>query len=453
MTTTEQRLDWRRALVYGMGASGIAATRLLRAQGIEVVGVDQRELSTLELGVLGDDEGIELVVGDEPRDLPASIDGVVVSPGVPTDRPLLLAAHRRGIPVIAEVELGFIFANGPVIGITGSNGKSTTTAMTGQLLNGAGIEAELCGNIGVPLSSVVGGAGNPVFVAELSSFQLESIETFRPDAAALLNVSDDHLDRHRDRDAYLSAKTAIFSNQTLTDVAVLNADDPRVAAIDVSGRRRSFSRLVEIADGCFVDGDRVIEVDQAGSCRSLFECRSVRLPGLHNLENAMAAALLSCSMGADPETFATTLERFRGLPHRLERVDESRGVTWYDDSKATNFAATLKSLEGFGDGTVHLILGGRNKDGDPSVLTDMIERKVRRLYLIGEAAEEMSAAFSSTVAVEMAEDMSTAVGSAASHARSGEIVLLSPACASFDQYRNFGERGVHFQTLTRAVNG
>ena len=453
MTTTEQRLDWRRALVYGMGASGIAATRLLRAQGIEVVGVDQRELSTLELGVLGDDEGIELVVGDEPRDLPASIDGVVVSPGVPTDRPLLLAAHRRGIPVIAEVELGFIFANGPVIGITGSNGKSTTTAMTGQLLNGAGIEAELCGNIGVPLSSVVGGAGNPVFVAELSSFQLESIETFRPDAAALLNVSDDHLDRHRDRDAYLSAKTAIFSNQTLTDVAVLNADDPRVAAIDVSGRRRSFSRLVEIADGCFVDGDRVIEGDHAGSVRSLFECRSVRLPGLHNLENAMAAALLSCSMGADPETFAATLERFRGLPHRLERVDESRGVTWYDDSKATNFAATLKSLEGFGDGTVHLILGGRNKDGDPSVLTDMIERKVRRLYLIGEAAEEMSAAFSSTVAVEMAEDMSTAVGSAASHARSGEIVLLSPACASFDQYRNFGERGVHFQTLTRAVNG
>ncbi len=453
MIKAQRRIEWRRALVYGLGASGVAASRLLRAQGVEVIGVDRRELRSLELGVLGSDSRVDLRLGAEPVELPSDIDGIVVSPGVPMDRPLLVSARRLGVPVIAEVELGFIFADGPIIGITGSNGKSTTTAMTGALLEGAGIAAEICGNIGVPLSAVVGRPDRPVYVTELSSFQLEAIDTFHPKAAVLLNVSDDHLDRHRDSDTYLAAKLALFSNLEPEDVAVLNADDSRVADLTVRGRRRFFSRFRSVDDGCFLEGDQVIEVDPNGGRKTLFRCQDVSLAGAHNLENAMAAALLSRAAGADPSSFASTLARFQGLPHRLQSVRESSGVKWYDDSKATNFAATLKSLEGFADGSVHLILGGRNKGGDPAVLTEMIGRKVRRLYLVGEAAEEMAAVFCDSVSTEMAHDLTRAVSLAASHADSGEVVLLSPACASFDQYQNFSERGVHFQDLARAVNG
>ena len=453
MNLPRANLKWRRALVYGLGASGIAASRLLRAEGVEVIGVDCRDLSSLEIGVLKRDEGVVLHLGVEPEALPGDVDGVVVSPGVPMDRPLLEAARQLGIPVIAEVELGFIYANGPVIGITGSNGKSTTTAMTGELLEGAGVPAEVCGNIGVPLSAVVGRADRPVYVTELSSFQLESIDTFKPSAAALLNVSQDHLDRHQDEPTYFAAKSAIFRNQGSGDVAVLNADDARVAGLEVSSRRRLFSRHDSVDDGCFLDGDLIVEVDPDQGRQTLFRRQDVGLAGPHNLENAMAAALLSRAAGANPKSFASTLARFRGLPHRLEQVQELRGVTWYDDSKATNFAATLKSLEGFSDGTVHLILGGRNKGGDPSVLAEMIGRKVRCLYLVGEAAEEMGAVFGGTVPTEMARDLTRAVGLAAGQAQAGEIVLLSPACASFDQYRNFSERGIHFQDLTRALNG
>jgi UDP-N-acetylmuramoylalanine--D-glutamate ligase len=453
MTKTQRKIDWRRALVYGLGTSGVAASRLLRSQGVEVIGVDRREMRSLELGVLGSDSRVDLRLGVEPIELPSDIDGIVVSPGVPMDRPLLVSARKLGVPVIAEVELGFIFADGPIIGITGSNGKSTTTAMTGALLEGAGIAAEICGNIGVPLTAVLGRPGRPVYVTELSSFQLEAIDTFHPKAAALLNVADDHLDRHRDSDAYLAAKLALFSNLEPEDVAVLNADDSRVADLTVRGRRRFFSRVRSVDDGCFLEGDQVIEVDPDGGRKILFCRQDLSLAGAHNLENAMAAALLSRAAGADPSSFASTLVRFQGLPHRLQAVRESGGVRWYDDSKATNFAATLKSLEGFADGSVHLILGGRNKGGDPAVLAEMIGRKVRRLYLVGEAAEEMAAVFRGSVSTEMAHDMTRAVSSAASHADSGEVVLLSPACASFDQYQSFSERGVHFQGLARAVNG
>jgi len=453
MTSSTLGIEWKRALVYGLGTSGMAATRLLRNHGVEVVGVDHRGAEALEVGDLYDDSGIELQLGIEPEVLPSGIDGIVVSPGVPADRPLLMASKSRGVPVIAEVELGFLCARGPIIGITGSNGKSTTTALTGDLLAGAGVPAVVCGNIGVPLTAVVDRHDRPVLVTELSSFQLETIDSFRPRAAALLNISEDHLDRHRDAVAYLAAKVSLFRNQTSEDIAVLNADDARVAGVEVPGRRRSFSRREIVEDGCFVDGDRVVEVRRGRGHRVLFRPQDMTLKGPHNVENAMAAALLSIALGADPKSFATTLSRFRGLPHRLEQVRERRDVIWFDDSKATNFAATLKSLEGFADGSVHLILGGRGKGGDPSVLSEMIGRKVKRLYLIGESAEEMRASFGSLVETDMAGDLARAVGAAASQACGGEVVLLSPACASFDQYRDFNERGDHFQALARSLDG
>lgn len=444
---------WRRALVYGLGASGMAASRLLRAHGVAVVGVDRRGRGDLELAELATDDGVELLLGEDPAALPPGIDGVVVSPGVPNERPLLARARAAGLPVVAEVELGFLFVQGPVIGITGSNGKSTTTALTGELLAAAGFKVEVCGNIGVPLSARVEGAPGRIFVTELSSFQLESIDTLRPRAATLLNLSTDHLDRHADESAYLRAKLALFKNQQADDVAVFNADDARLSSIAVRSRRRLFSRRNQVDDGCFLDGEVVVEVDPDSGRHHLFARHELALPGLHNLENAMAAALLSRALGAEPAGFGAVLGSFSGLPHRLQRVLEARGVTWYDDSKATNFAATLRSLEGFADGSVLLIAGGRNKGGDPSVLREMARVKARRIFLIGEAADEIEQALGDVVPCEPAGAMEAAVDRAASAARAGEVVLLSPACASFDQYDNFAQRGDHFQTLARSRHG
>jgi UDP-N-acetylmuramoylalanine--D-glutamate ligase len=450
MKTPWSDSEWRRALVYGLGVSGRAAARLLRDRGVEVVGVDGRAAEELELGGLASDPGVELLLGADPEKLPAAVDGVVVSPGVPRERPLLAAARRAGVPVVAEVELAFPFLNGPVIGVTGSNGKSTTTALTGSVLRSAGHDVEVCGNIGVPLSACVEGAEGRVFVVELSSFQLESIDTFRPRAAALLNLSADHLDRHAGLDGYLTAKRAIFGRQREGDVAVLNADDRHLAELPVKARRREFSRLEAVRDGCFVEGDRVVETAPGEPRRELFRRDDLGLPGTHNLENAMAAALLARALGAEPTAIRAGLAGFRGLPHRLEVVAELDDVIWFDDSKGTNLGATLKSLEGFADGTVHLILGGRGKGADPAVLAPAVKRKARRVYLIGESAAELERLLAADVPCERSGDLERAVAAAARHAGAGESVLLSPAYASFDQYGGFAERGDHFKRL---VNG
>jgi UDP-N-acetylmuramoylalanine--D-glutamate ligase len=445
--------EWQRALVYGLGLSGLAALRLLRSRGVEVVGVDRRGAGELDLGELTADPGVELLLGREPTTLPAGLDGVVVSPGVPADRPLLAAARGAGIPVIAEVELGYAFVNGPVIGITGSNGKSTTTALAGALLAASGFAVEVCGNIGRPLSACAEGEAGRIFVTELSSFQLEAIDGFHPRAAALLNVSADHLDRHADLDSYIAAKKRLFDNQSTGDIAVINADDPLVAEVAARSRRRFFSRLRSVEDGCFLDGDRVVEATPGRPQSELFRRQDLSLPGTHNLENAMAAVLLARAFEADPEKIAPTLGTFSGLPHRLQLVRELGDVLWYDDSKGTNVGATLKSLEGFADGSVHLILGGRDKGSDFGALAPVVERKAVRVYLIGEAAERVGMALADRVACERADDLATAVASAAARVAAGEVVLLSPACASFDQYLDFHARGEHFQDLVRALDG
>lgn len=445
--------DWERVVVYGLGASGMAATRLLRTHGVEVVGIDGRTAEQLDLSDLRDDSGVELILGEEPQGLPTGIDGVVLSPGVPPDKPLVVAARDAGLPVVAEVELAFQFVEGDVIGITGSNGKSTTTLMTGELLKAAGMAVEICGNIGVPLSSRIEGAAERTFVTELSSFQLDSVDTFHPRAAALLNLSTDHLDWHGDIGSYYAAKKNLFRNQCPSDVAVLNADDEAVSKVAVEARRRFFSSRNAVEDGCYLDGDIVVGVDPHSGRQPLFRRSDVSLPGAHNLENAMAAALLSLAVGADPAVIPEALARFRGLPHRLQLVLERRGVDWFDDSKATNFAATARSLEGFDDGSVHLILGGRNKGGDPAELAAMVDRKVRRIYLVGEAAAQLESALADLVEIVMAGTLQSAVEAAQQAAERGETVLLSPACASFDQYRNFAERGDHFQDLVRSLHG
>jgi len=453
MNVPWSQAQWEKVLVYGLGVSGLAAVRFLLGRGVSVLGVDDRSAVDLDLGDLADEPRLDVARAAALADLPRDVDGVVISPGVARSAPLIEEALRRGTPVIGEIELAFPFVRGTLVAITGSNGKSTTTALTGSLLEGAGRDAIVCGNIGRPLIDCVDEPAE-VFVAELSSFQLESVDTFRPRAAALLNLSADHLDRHGDLAGYADAKAAIFDRQAEDDVAVFNADDPLVVEISRRGgsaRRRFFSRQSKVEDGCYLEDGIVVEVAPGEGKRPLFASTDVPVPGEHNLENAMAGALLARAVGLEPGQLSAGLAAFEGLPHRVERVADRQGVVWYDDSKGTNIGATLKSLEGFADGTVHLILGGRNKGGDAADLSDVVARKASRLYFIGEAAAEFEAALGGFVPCQQSGTLETAVAEAARLAGDGEIVLLSPACASFDQYENFARRGDHFQSLVHGL--
>lgn len=440
-----------RALVYGLGLSGLAAARLLRRQGAEVIGFDDRPLAPERLGDLAADLGFRLLGHGAPQTppegLPEGIGAVIASPGVPASRPLLAAARERGIPVVAEVELAWQHLAGRVVAITGSNGKSTTTALAGALLAAAGPAVEICGNIGVPLSARVEGPPGRLFVVELSSFQLEGITSLAPAAAALLNVSPDHLDRHGDLAAYRAAKQRIFAFQGPGDVAVVNADEPGLAPDALAARLRRFSLAGPVEDGCWLDGERVVERARGEAPVELFRLADLALAGRHNVENAMAAALLALAAGAPRASLAAALRGFRGLPHRLERVGERGGVAFFDDSKGTNVGATVRSLEGFPEGSVHLILGGRNKGADLAGLRPAVARAARAAYLIGEASAELAPALAGVCPVVACGTLDVAVARAAAAARPGEAVVLSPACASFDQFRDFVHRGEEFQRL------
>lgn len=439
-----------RALVYGLGLSGLAAARLLRRAGTEVIGFDDRPLPADRLGELAADPGFRLLGRDAPQTLPEGVEAVIASPGVPAGRPLLAAARERGIPVVAEVELAWQHLRGKVVAITGSNGKSTTTALAGALLAAAGEPVAVCGNIGLPLSACVEPAAAPpgrLFVVELSSFQLEGIASLAPAAAALLNVSPDHLDRHGDLAAYRAAKQRIFAFQGPGDVAVVNADEPGLAPETLAARLRRFSLAGPVEDGCWLDGDRVVERGPGEAPADLFRLADLPLAGRHNLENAMAAALLALAVGASRASLPAALRAFRGLPHRLQRVGERGGVVFFDDSKGTNVGATARSLEGFPAGSVHLILGGRNKGADLAALRPSVARAARAVYLIGEASAELAPALDGVCLVVPCGTLDLAVARAAAAAGPGEAVLLSPACASFDQFRDFVHRGEEFQRL------
>lgn len=467
-TAGEAGSDWNQALVYGMGVSGRAAAEFLRRRDVGVIAVDGRDADSLDRGALAGDEGVSWLLGGEPEHLPAApVDAVVLSPGVPVDRPLVREAENRGLTVISEVELAFPWLPGPLLGITGSNGKSTTTALVGAMLRAAGRNVRVCGNIGEPLTSAVDALPaadeRTIFVVELSSFQLQRVDRFHPRAAALLNLTPDHLDHHPSFEDYRDSKLAIFRRQTADDLAVLNADDPRVVAAgaELPARRRWFSLKKPVADGCFLADGEVHEVTAGGEPRRLFAAADVPLPGPHNLENAMAAALLALDFLDDPNSerpsspdLVRGLASFEGLPHRLQKVRELDGVDWYDDSKGTNPAATVKSLAGFEDGRVLLILGGIYKGGDLDELIERVREKARVVYLIGQAADVFESALarqgaetSSGPEVRPMDLLERAVKAAQDDARVGETVLLSPACSSFDQFPSFAERGRTFQRL------
>jgi UDP-N-acetylmuramoylalanine--D-glutamate ligase len=440
-----KELRGRTVLVVGMAKSGIAATELLLLHGATVRAADERDINALgEAGQRLRDLGIPLL--PQTAETFEGVDLIVLSPGVPVDIEPVQQARERGVPVIGEVELAGYFLQGPVIGITGANGKTTTTAMAGHVLGVAGIERQVGGNIGTPPAAMVGSSRAGQWnVLELSSFQLETIREFRAKIAVAMNVTPDHLDRHRTFENYINAKARLFETQTTDDFAVLNADDPTCVsyASRTKARTRWFSssRAVQGAwldrDSIVLDGDKLLNRDE------------VPLRGLHNLENAMAAAIACLLAGASRESIAEGIRTFPGVEHRLEFVREVNGVRYYNDSKATNVDATEKAIDAF-PGGLWIILGGKDKNSDYSVLRDKLQTKARMLMLIGAAAEKIATQLSGLPIIRSGT-LQRAVEAAAKEASPGDTVLLAPACASFDQFRNFEHRGRVFKEVVRAL--
>ena len=445
-----------RALVVGLARSGRAAVEVLLSHGVEVVANDASPVGEIEPPAQRD--GLTVVLGGHPESVLDRVQLVVVSPGVPQTLPLLDAARARALPVVSEVEVASRLLPGPVVAVTGTNGKSTTTSLAAALLAAAGRDAVACGNLGTPwISYAAPGAGEVppgrVWVVELSSYQLEGVRSFAPDVAVHLNLTPDHLDRYRSLDDYGAAKARIFGNQREAQVAVLNADDPLVARISPRARRLDFSRRGPVPLGAFLAGDDLV-VDASGRGQRTFARRSdLALPGAHNTENALAALAAAAPFGLEPAAAVAALRAFRGLPHRTALVRVLGGVSWYDDSKGTNVDATLKSLEGFGDGRVFAILGGKDKGDDFGRLAPLLAVKARKALLIGASEEVLARALSAALPVSRCGTLERAVEEAAREAAPGDVVLLSPACASFDQFRNFEHRGEAFEALVNALPG
>jgi UDP-N-acetylmuramoylalanine--D-glutamate ligase len=432
--------------VVGLARSGVAASRLLRALGARVTGTDARPAAALspEALALGA-EGVRLVVGGHPPEAFADAELVVVSPGVPADHPALGACRARGVPVVGELELAYRAMTAAFVAITGTNGKTTTTALAGALLAESGRPVLVGGNIGRPLAGeALAFPGEGWVVAEVSSFQLETTETFRPCVAAVLNVTPDHLDRHGSLAAYTEAKARIFRCQEPSDWAVLNRDDPGAAALTPRVRARLlwFSRRGAVAEGAHVrDGWVVLRLD--GEERPVCPVAEIRLRGDHNLENVLAATACAGALGVPAERLRGAIGAFRAVRHRLEWVRDRGGVAFYNDSKGTNVDATLRALAAFREPVV-LIAGGRDKGQRFDALAEAARGRVRAVVLIGEGRATLGPVLRAVAPVEEADSMAEAVRRAAALARPGDVVLLSPACASFDMFRDYEHRGEVF---------
>ncbi len=451
------------ALVVGLGMSGRAAAEKLLREGVRVTVNDlSREGEALEAAMALREMGAACELGHHRPSLLAGIDLVVVSPGVPGGIDLLREARKRGIPVWSEVELAWRFARGPVIAVTGTNGKTTTTRMVEWICRHAGMKARAAGNIGHPFMRAVEEAdAGELLVVEVSSFQLAHTEGFRPHVSVLLNVGEDHFDWHADMAEYIAAKSRIWANQGRDDLVVCNLDDPACLEATRSARARVafFSRLSEQGADVFVRGGAIVArpgriTGAAGEELEIMRAGDLPLPGGHNLENAMAAAAAAMAVGVGAATAGEALRAFKGLSHRLELVAEAGGVRFYDDSKATNPHAALRALEAF-QGPLVLIMGGRNKGLDFAEMAEALRSRALRgevkvVFLIGEAAEEIATALRAgpmPAEVTVTRGLEEVFDRLGSVLESGDTVLFSPACASFDQYANYRERGKHFHYL------
>jgi UDP-N-acetylmuramoylalanine--D-glutamate ligase len=434
----------RRVTVVGAARSGVAAAELLVRRGAVVTLTDVRE--QIDDADQLRAAGVVLELGGHQPGTFAGADLIVLSPGVPSRQPLIESARRTGIPVIGELELASRWVRGRIVAITGTKGKSTTTTLTGRMLEAGGHHVLVGGNIGLALSAQVDqSTEDTIHVVEASSFQLESVELFRPWIAVLLNFSPDHLDRHATIDEYADAKARVFVNQAPSDWAVLNADDPGTLALAAQGRARRllFSLTGELAEGVLLAGDRIVRRGSTGD-EPLVPLTSVKLLGRHLVADVVAAAAVSSIIGVDSHSMTKAVEGFTGLEHALEPVAEIGGVRFVNDSKATNIEAARRSIESFDEGVV-VILGGRFKGGDFRDLIEPLSSRRATVVAIGEARPKIVEALGPSSVVREAADMAAAVRTAFASAAPGQTVVLAPACASFDMFRDYAERGRVFK--------
>ena len=446
-------LRGKRVLVVGLARTGVDTALFCAARGAAVAATDSRTETEIgaEIAKLRE-AGVTLELGGHQEKTFLAQDLIIPSPGVPADAPLLQVAREKGITIWSEIELAYRFLKGRLIGITGSNGKTTTTSLVDHILNNAGFSTILAGNIGTPLIGRVDASrDDTVTVVELSSFQLELIETFRPNIGIFLNLTPDHLDRHRTMEAYGAAKARIFENQTEEDAVVLNADDAATTPYAPTRPRLYwFSRKQRVAQGAYVRGEEIV-FRRDGVEEFVLKRGDIPLVGAHNLENVLAAVAAARIAGAETGAIDKGVRSFAGVEHRLEFVAEVGGVRYYNDSKATNVDATLKSLDAF-PGRILVILGGKDKGSDYTLLQKPLREKAILALLVGAAAEKIEKQIAGSVAIEHAGNIELAVEIASRAARPGDIVLLAPACASFDQFQNYEHRGRVFKELVRQLD-
>lgn len=457
-------LSGKRVLVVGLGKSGVASALFLKSRGARVTVSDSKPEAELRNEILLLlEHGITVETGGHGERTFRGQDLIVVSPGVPVDAPLLVQARSMGESsvtgtIIGEIELAARFLPGKIVAITGANGKTTTTSLAGEIIAAGNFSTLVGGNIGTPAISFVDEAGPSTWIVlEVSSFQLETIVEFRPRIAVILNITPDHLDRHKTFDNYVNAKARVFENQRADDFTVLNADDNTAAGLAdrTRGQVVWFSRKKEVERGAIVRGGNIYFRDGQRE-REILPFDEVSLKGGHNLENVLAGVSVGMLVGCQPEQIREAVRHFKGVEHRLEFVARVAGADYYNDSKATNVDATIKALESF-PGNVHLILGGKDKDSDYSVLQDLLRERVKRVYTIGAAAAKIEAQIQGATEIVHAETLEKAVRLAREGAAAGDVVLLAPACASFDQFQSYEHRGrvfketVHSLVMARAT--
>jgi len=445
-------LSGRRVLVVGLGRTGVATARFLVKREAKVIIIDEKPASELESAIR--DIGslnVDLQLGKHNTDILPRFDLVVPSPGVPPFNYLLAGALERGIPIISEIELASGFIKKPMIAITGTNGKTTTTKLVGKMLLQWGKKIFEGGNIGNPLIAFVDGKQREDYlVVEVSSFQLQWVDSFHPFISVLLNVSPDHLDYHGTFDEYRRVKERLFTNHCETDVAVLNADDPVTESLSekIAAKVKRFSSSFKLEEGIFIDGSVLRYRDRKGRNEE-YPLEGIKLPGNHNLENIMAAILVSRSVGCPRNKIIDALADFEGIPHRMEFVGVKNGVKFYNDSKGTNVDAVARALEIF-PRPVILLLGGRDKGGDFTVLSGLILEKVRELIFFGEAGKQINSLVGGIVTTKITKNLKEAVTMAWNDSVSGDVVLLSPGCASFDEFASYEARGNFFKDFVRS---
>ena len=446
-------LNNKRVLVVGLGKSGVASALFLKSRGARVTVSDSKPASELrEEILLLLEHGITVETGGHGDRTFRGQDLIVVSPGVPADAPQLVQARNLEETVIGEIELAARFLAGPIVAITGANGKTTTTSLAGEIIAAGKFSTLVGGNIGTPAIGLVDQAGPATWtVLEVSSFQLETIVEFRPRIAVILNITPDHLDRHKTFVNYVGAKARVFENQRADDYAILNADEPTTAGLADRTRAQLFwfSRNKEIDKGAFARGPHIYFRD-GHSEREIMPLADVPLKGAHNLENVLAGVSIGMLVGCQPEQIRQAVRNFKAVEHRLEFVAKVAGVDYYNDSKATNVDATIKALESF-PANIHLILGGKDKGSDYTGLTDLLRQRVKRVYTIGAAAAKIESQIQGAAEVEHAETLENAVRRASESAVAGDVVLLAPACASFDQFQNYEHRGRVFKERVRTL--